>query len=291
MYGLLANAGRREDNAALGGQVAHISAAEADLLRRLGGAGSVNPITGLPEYWAMGFGPSTVASATSGSSGSSGSSGPGPMGIGPTAVAQGLAAMGLGTGSSAPGSTGTGSSVTSIGEGAVAADGGLGFMAVLGEGQGNYGQSMGDGGTTGGTNQGLSFSPLANSTYGRAANMANANIAADSGLVPGMSIFGQLGHVLGKAATTGILGFLGDSGALGPAVQAMVRGSTTSTYGGEGSSSAPTYGGEGSSSATFGGPGQGGLLPSQQIANLPQGGLLPTQADLNQIVEDRQQAI
>ena len=85
MYGLLANAGRREDNAALGGQVAHISAAEADLLRRMGGAGSVNPITGLPEYWAMGFGPAAVASATSGSSGSSG---PGPMGIGPTAVAQ-----------------------------------------------------------------------------------------------------------------------------------------------------------------------------------------------------------
>ena len=51
MYGLLANAGRREDNAALGGQVAHISAAEADLLKRLGGAGSVNPATGLPEYY------------------------------------------------------------------------------------------------------------------------------------------------------------------------------------------------------------------------------------------------
>ena len=209
MYGLLANAGRREDNAALGGQVAHISAAEADLLRRLGGAGSVNPTTGLPEYYGVpgGIGP--------GSSSSPGSSGPGPMGITGHAVAQGLAALGLGTGSAAPGSTGTGSSVT-----------------PANTTKGNQGD--------GGTNQGLSFSPLANSTYGRAANMANANIAADAGLTPGMSVFGQLGHVLGKATTTGILGFLGDSGALGPAVQAMVRGTTTPTYGGEGSSSAGT---------------------------------------------------
>ena len=47
----LALAGRREDNAAHGGQVAHISAAEADLLRRMGGAASINPVTGLPEYF------------------------------------------------------------------------------------------------------------------------------------------------------------------------------------------------------------------------------------------------
>ena len=214
MYGLLAEAGRAEDNAALGGQVAHISAAEADLLRRMGGAGSVNPITGLPEYYGVpgGIGPGS-------SSSSSGSSAPGPMGFGPTAVAQGLAALGLGTGSSAPGSTGTGSAVT---------------PANTTQG------SQGDGGT----NQGLSFSPLANSTYGRVANMANSNIAADAGLV-GKGLFGQLGHVLGKATTTGILGFLGDSGALGPSVQAMVRGSTTPTYGGEGSSAAGTSFGSG----------------------------------------------
>jgi len=59
-YGLLANQGRREDNALMGGQVAHISAAEAEMLRRMGGAGTTNPATGLPEYWAFGFGPGTV---------------------------------------------------------------------------------------------------------------------------------------------------------------------------------------------------------------------------------------
>jgi hypothetical protein len=39
----------------MGGQVAHISAEEADLLKRRGGAGTINPVTGLPEYQ-MGFG-------------------------------------------------------------------------------------------------------------------------------------------------------------------------------------------------------------------------------------------
>lgn len=60
---VLALAGRREDNAAHGGQVAHISAAEAELLKRMGGASTRNPVTGLPEYWAMGFGPPAVAQA------------------------------------------------------------------------------------------------------------------------------------------------------------------------------------------------------------------------------------
>ena len=166
MYGLLANAGRREDNAALGGQVAHISAAEADLLRQLGGAGSVNPITGLPEYWAMGFGPAAVASATSGSSGSSG---PGPMGFGPTAVAHGLAALGLGTGSSAPGSTGTGSSVTPAnttkgtttaqtadgGDGGDGGDGATPFGWTLGEAAAIRGDGFSKG--EGGTGEGFQF--------------------------------------------------------------------------------------------------------------------------------------
>ena len=163
MYGLLANAGRREDNAALGGQVAHISAAEADLLRQLGGAGSVNPITGLPESWAMGLGPAAVASATSGSSGSSG---PGPMGFGPTAVAHGLAALGLGTGSSAPGSTGTGSSVTpanttkgtttaQTADGGDGGDGATPFGWTLGEAAAIRGDGFSKG--EGGTGEGFQF--------------------------------------------------------------------------------------------------------------------------------------
>ena len=238
MYGLLAEAGRAEDNAALGGQVAHISAAEADLLKRLGGAGTANPVTGLPEYIATGSG-----------------------------VAGGLpGALGLpGIGIAVPGSLGQGGATTAAQRGAIAA-----MSAAMG---GYGGHGLGTASTTtaqyGGprgnpppssntpaptaTNQGLSVSPLASSTYGRVANIANSNIAADSGLV-GKGLFGQLGHVLGKATTTGMIGFLGDSGALGPAVQAMVRGSTTPPYGGEGSSAAGTsQGTSGQNTAVIGG--------------------------------------
>ena len=54
----LAQAGRNEDNALLGGEVAHISGAEADLLRSRGGAGTINPVTGLREYFSGGGNPS-----------------------------------------------------------------------------------------------------------------------------------------------------------------------------------------------------------------------------------------
>ena len=73
-YGLLAQQGRREDNAAMGGQVAHISALESELLRLLGGAGTTNPMTGLPEYYK---GPAGTFSVSTGTYG-----GPGP-GTGP----------------------------------------------------------------------------------------------------------------------------------------------------------------------------------------------------------------
>ena len=52
--GALANQGRFEDNTLMGGQVAHISAREADLLKRMGGAATINPETGLPEYYFTG---------------------------------------------------------------------------------------------------------------------------------------------------------------------------------------------------------------------------------------------
>ena len=52
--GGLASLGRGEDNAEYGGEVAHISAEEAELLRRRGGAGTINPDTGLPEYYVQG---------------------------------------------------------------------------------------------------------------------------------------------------------------------------------------------------------------------------------------------
>jgi len=96
-YGLLARHGRNEDNSLLGGQVAHISAAEAALLRSMGGAGSINPVTGLPEYIGTGGG---AAGGLGGAGGPGGAVGPGsgasgvgaatPFGFSPTTVAQGL---------------------------------------------------------------------------------------------------------------------------------------------------------------------------------------------------------
>jgi len=82
----LAQAGRNEDNALLGGEVAHISAAEADLLKSLGGAGTINPVTGLRQYevgtaspgpGSMGsFGQSAASSSSPGSA-ATGSTGAG----------------------------------------------------------------------------------------------------------------------------------------------------------------------------------------------------------------------
>ena len=75
----LAQAGRNEDNALLGGEVAHISRAEGDLLKSLGGAGTINPVTGLRQYetgtaspgpGSMGaFGQAAAAAASPGTTG------------------------------------------------------------------------------------------------------------------------------------------------------------------------------------------------------------------------------
>jgi hypothetical protein len=82
-YGLLARQGRREDNAAMGGQVAHISAVESELLRLLGGAGTTNPATGLPEYYtAASFG-GTATFGGPGQSAAYGGYGPGGQAGGP----------------------------------------------------------------------------------------------------------------------------------------------------------------------------------------------------------------
>jgi len=72
----LAQAGRNEDNALLGGEVAHISAAEGDLLRSRGGAGTINPVTGLREYQTGMAGLGAAVGAASGP-------GPGPGSPGP----------------------------------------------------------------------------------------------------------------------------------------------------------------------------------------------------------------
>jgi len=116
-YGLLANQGRREDNAQLGGQVAHISQQDAQILRALGGAGTTNPATGLPEYFnaglagGQGFGPG-------------GASGHSAAGVGGTAASFG--AFGQGTGGTASGVTGVGPGSSGVGSGLAGASLGLG---------------------------------------------------------------------------------------------------------------------------------------------------------------------
>jgi hypothetical protein len=109
MYGLLAEAGRGEDNAALGGQVAHISAAEAGLLEQLGGAGTTNPATGLLEYYTSGVGGPGSTGATGGPGGVA-ASGPGP-GSGIGVSSGGPFGFTASLGPSSPGTTGTGSAV------------------------------------------------------------------------------------------------------------------------------------------------------------------------------------
>lgn len=54
---LLASQGRRGDT-----MLAHINPQEAALLKSLGGAGTVNPNTGLPEFWSLNLGPVRVGS-------------------------------------------------------------------------------------------------------------------------------------------------------------------------------------------------------------------------------------
>lgn len=115
----LSLAGRGEDNAAHGGQVAHISAAEAELLRRMGGAGSINPITGLPEYYTSGVTGNPGASTSAATTAAHGSANAGAavanavanaLGLGVTANS-GYGGHGMGFSVSAPSSSGTASAV------------------------------------------------------------------------------------------------------------------------------------------------------------------------------------
>ena len=115
-YGLLANQGRREDNAQLGGQVAHISQQDAQILRALGGAGTINPATGLPEYFNAG-----LAGQGFGLGGFSGHS---AAGVGGTAASFG--SFGQGTSGTASGVTGVGPGSSGVGSGLAGASLGLG---------------------------------------------------------------------------------------------------------------------------------------------------------------------
>ena len=191
----LAYAGRNEDNAVYGGEVAHISADESDMLRRMGGAGSINPVTGLREYY------------TSGVTGNPGAA---------TAGGAGVAGQGPGTAAS-----GSAAAAPAQGQGQSGPSGNFGFSvgpqgAVPTQGPpGNLGQGL----------TGLSTSSNPSSVYGRVANLANANLGFDPGLV-GLSLLGQLGHVAQKGLSTSILGFLAQQGVLGEGAQGLANAPT-----------------------------------------------------------------
>ena len=101
-YGLLAKAGRNEDSSRFGGEVAHLSRAEADLLEALGGAGTINPVTGLPEYYGV-----ATASAPPGVSPAAANAALGALG-----VAAGMGPGGIGMGAAAGATTGQGRGLT-----------------------------------------------------------------------------------------------------------------------------------------------------------------------------------
>tara|TARA_R100000808_G_scaffold8817_1_gene24696 strand:- start:460 stop:1473 length:1014 start_codon:yes stop_codon:yes gene_type:complete len=117
---VLALAGRREDNAAHGGQVAHISAAEAELLKRMGGASTRNPVTGLPEYYTSGVTGNPGAATSAGTTAAAGSAAAAAaanavasaLGLGAAAASPGYGGHGMGfsVGNSSS-SSGTGSAV------------------------------------------------------------------------------------------------------------------------------------------------------------------------------------
>jgi len=287
-YGLLANQGRREDNAQMGGQVAHISAAEADLLRLLGGAGTTNPMTGLPEYWAFGFGPGTVGQSAGLGFGAPGGGGGGPMG---------------GDG----GGDGGGDSVGDVGF-QTEAGGGLGFLVGGGAGEASttaLGGSVAPGDT--------SYTQLGNwegaPTFGEAyaaetfapnspMNTANPFAAPSMGYspytaAPPSMTLGELMAVLGPIAISGLLGGVPGiaTGIFSQAAQAAMRGGAlgkaaqtaanaySGIFGGPqgGGPTGPTsYANTGASRGGLGSAVTGSVSPSQQLASMGQMGLLPT---------------
>ena len=260
---VLALAGRREDNAAHGGQVAHISAAEAELLKRMGGASTRNPVTGLPEYYSTGASsaPGTAAAATAaqGSAAAAAAAAASALGLGAAAASPGYGGHGLGfTVGKAPSSSGTGSGVApaavanAIAQNptmyGVEGPGGIGSGAP-GVAPGVAGGGLGVVTTTDGT-------PVT-TTDGVPVVHANlsgrvANTPITKADVANARFFNQLGE-----ATEGIpnmvLAFLSQ----------MARAQTPQNVASTRGALALAGPSMGSPSATFGGPGQGGLLPSQ----------------------------
>lgn len=223
MYGLLAEAGRGEDNAALGGQVAHISAAEADLLKQLGGAGTVNPATGLLEYYTSGVTGNPGAATTAATTAAQGSSNAGSMGV---TANSGYGGHGMGFTVSRGGGYQGGQAGSSVGP----ANAPLGF--VFGEG-GNVSSISADGGGDGGFSLGAFLSAFLGDTIGLLASPFG-KFANQYGLLSSLAQ-----SVIGDSAVTsaikGMEGFSNPKGYVVPTVNIPPNSPslspTTSPYG------------------------------------------------------------
>lgn len=161
----LAAAGRNGDTT-----LAHVSPREMDLLREAGGAGTTNPVTGLPEFYDVGNGPNSggeMAAATGGDRGS---------GV-------------MAAGSGAPGALSDPSSVATMGNAGAAMGGAVagsvapgGVSAALG----------GAGGSLGALNAGLGISDQG---YRSAGWLADALARITPGRILGGVLTGSLGPV------------------------------------------------------------------------------------------------
>ena len=284
-YGLLANQGRREDNARWGGQVAHISALEADLLRRMGGAGTINPVTGLPEYQSgMGFtaalgpggGISGVGfSGPGGPGGGGGSGGPGPSAPPvifsppppPTSPPTPIAVPPLAPPTSLDGDTAIGNWEGAPTHSQVYLAQNFAPNSPLNTANPFAAPSMG-------------YSPYTvaapSMTWGEAAaTLGPIAFSALTGGIPAavMSLFGTVAQAAAKGGTFG-------KAAQG--VANAIAGITGAPQGG-GPSGPVSYAKTGASKGGLGSAVTGSLTPSQQLASMGQAGLLPSQEDFTLI--------
>jgi hypothetical protein len=189
----LARYGRNEDNAAHGGEVAHISADESNMLRRMGGAGSINPVTGLREYYTSGITGNPAAGTFAG-----------------TTAAQGSAAAAQGQGQSGQ-------------------SGNFGFFV----GQGGAVPTQGHPGGLSKPRPGPGYNPLSSSTYGQAQQIANMfaydpGLTSIANMPFLQGTLALMGHAAEKGMRVGTLGTLASLGALGEGPQNLANAPTFS---------------------------------------------------------------
>lgn len=206
--------------------VAHITPEEARMLGRMGGAGTMHPETGMPEYFAAGPGPG--GSASGGAAGPSGSAAGAP---GPGGSASGGAAgpssgnAGVGSGSGPSGGVGTGQGMGRAGTtpgvdpGASTAALGLGGISPGGP----FGARMGApalGTVRGGAGStGAAASQHAAATqHGIAADMGDLGVVTNADVISGLVSAvapTPVSPTIGKAIAEGVGGMISAAGLTG----------------------------------------------------------------------------